>query len=177
MASNQPIWPLRATSTVAPGSVPLSTSRLNASESFSSREADKPMLSGLAWGRDGVCRGLTCFAAVWAFMVFSRVLLSAWMKCGAEVTAWIGHLAARLLQTPHGLCLKQRGRAALLRSHRSVAQLVEHRSPKPGVAGSSPATPASQDLASQDPASQDLASSAVVFPRAPTLTFARLGST
>jgi hypothetical protein len=27
--------------------------------------------------------------------------------------------------------------------HRSVAQLVEHRSPKPGVAGSSPATPAS----------------------------------
>jgi hypothetical protein len=26
--------------------------------------------------------------------------------------------------------------------HRSVAQLVEHRSPKPGVAGSSPATPA-----------------------------------
>jgi hypothetical protein len=26
---------------------------------------------------------------------------------------------------------------------RSVAQLVEHRSPKPGVAGSSPATPAS----------------------------------
>src|SRR5258708_37815072 len=29
-------------------------------------------------------------------------------------------------------------------SYRSVAQLVEHRSPKPGVAGSSPATPASQ---------------------------------
>jgi NAD(P)-dependent dehydrogenase (short-subunit alcohol dehydrogenase family) len=28
-------------------------------------------------------------------------------------------------------------------SRRSVAQLVEHRSPKPGVAGSSPATPAS----------------------------------
>ena len=26
--------------------------------------------------------------------------------------------------------------------HRSVAQLVEHRSPKPGVAGSSPVTPA-----------------------------------
>ncbi len=28
--------------------------------------------------------------------------------------------------------------------YRSVAQLVEHRSPKPGVAGSSPATPASE---------------------------------
>jgi hypothetical protein len=27
---------------------------------------------------------------------------------------------------------------------RSVAQLVEHRSPKPGVAGSSPATPANK---------------------------------
>ena len=27
-------------------------------------------------------------------------------------------------------------------SDRSVAQLVEHRSPKPGAAGSSPATPA-----------------------------------
>ena len=26
--------------------------------------------------------------------------------------------------------------------YRSVAQLVEHRSPKPGVAGSSPVTPA-----------------------------------
>src|SRR5215472_9263547 len=31
---------------------------------------------------------------------------------------------------------------------RSVAQLVEHRSPKPGVAGSSPATPASKALSS-----------------------------
>src|ERR1700756_1488754 len=38
---------------------------------------------------------------------------------------------------------------------RSVAQLVEHRSPKPGVAGSSPATPASgqsgNPLISNDP--------------------------
>ena len=30
----------------------------------------------------------------------------------------------------------------LANSNRSVAQLVEHRSPKPGAAGSSPATPA-----------------------------------
>ena len=33
-----------------------------------------------------------------------------------------------------------------IRFRRSVAQLVEHRSPKPGVAGSSPATPASVTL-------------------------------
>ena len=30
----------------------------------------------------------------------------------------------------------------VLRIFRSVAQLVEHRSPKPGVGGSSPSTPA-----------------------------------
>ena len=41
------------------------------------------------------------------------------------------------------LCLKRRGSAATPVPCRSVAQLVEHRSPKPGVAGSSPATPAS----------------------------------
>ncbi len=47
------------------------------------------------------------------------------------------------------LCLKRRGTAATQVSHRSVAQLVEHRSPKPGVAGSSPATPASRTCQSQ----------------------------
>ena len=34
IASNQPIWPLRATITVAPGRVPLSTSRLKVSDNF-----------------------------------------------------------------------------------------------------------------------------------------------
>ena len=47
------------------------------------------------------------------------------------------------LQSGHGLCLKRRGSAVTSGPYRSVAQLVEHRSPKPGVAGSSPATPAS----------------------------------
>ena len=41
------------------------------------------------------------------------------------------------------LCLKRRGSAATQWSHRSVAQLVEHRSPKPGVGSSSLSTPAS----------------------------------
>src|SRR6478609_5035575 len=72
MASNQPIWPLRATITVAPGRVPLSTSRLKASDSFCRREADSPMVSGLACGSDGVCGLVACLAAVWAFMNFSR---------------------------------------------------------------------------------------------------------
>ena len=34
----------------------------------------------------------------------------------------------------------------LANSNRSVAQLVEHRSPKPGAAGSSPATPANKKI-------------------------------
>ena len=34
----------------------------------------------------------------------------------------------------------------LANSNRSVAQLVEHRSPKPGAAGSSPATPAKKQV-------------------------------
>jgi len=91
MASNQPIWPLRATITVAPGRVHLSTSRLKASDNFWRRDGDKPMASGLAWGRDGVCGLAACLAAVWAFMNFSRYLpfglLSAWVKSGAEVAA------------------------------------------------------------------------------------------
>ena len=43
------------------------------------------------------------------------------------------------------------------RFSRSVAQLVEHRSPKPGVAGSSPAGPVSQSLRSCFQARQCLA--------------------
>ena len=51
-------------------------------------------------------------------------------------------VTASPLQSGRGLCLKRREPAATRVPCRSVAQLVEHRSPKPGVAGSSPATPA-----------------------------------
>ena len=73
--------------------------------------------------------------------------------------------AASPLQSGRPLCLK----APLIRSgdarvRRSVAQLVEHRSPKPGVAGSSPATPASEESASANPA--------VTLARGFTTTFA-----
>src|SRR5262249_19727783 len=54
-----------------------------------------------------------------------------------------GICRASPLQIDHALCLKRRGPKRLHRSPRSVAQLVEHRSPKPGVVGSSPTTPAS----------------------------------
>ena len=69
IASNQPIWPRRATITVAPGRVPLSTSRLKASDIRCRRTLDSPIVSGLASGREGVCGAVVCRAAVWAFMV------------------------------------------------------------------------------------------------------------
>src|SRR5665213_1819054 len=47
------------------------------------------------------------------------------------------------LQTGRCLCLKRREPAATRVPCRGVAQLVEYRSPKPVVAGSSPAAPAS----------------------------------
>ena len=87
MASNQPIWPLRATSTVAPGRVPLSTSRLKASDILCSRAAESPIDSGLAWGRDGVCGADACLAATCAFMVSPDrcySLLRLGTKSGAE---------------------------------------------------------------------------------------------
>src|SRR5258708_34509708 len=55
IAPNQPIWPWRATITVAPGRVPLSTSRLKASDIRLSRAGDNPSESGLGWGRGGGC--------------------------------------------------------------------------------------------------------------------------
>jgi hypothetical protein len=51
-------------------------------------------------------------------------------------------LTASPLQSGLGLCLKRRI-GGTLGSDRGVAQLVEYRSPKPVVAGSSPAAPAS----------------------------------
>ena len=47
-ASNQPIWPRRATIMVTPGMVPLSISRLNASDIRCSRIGDSPSDSGFA---------------------------------------------------------------------------------------------------------------------------------
>ena len=53
-ASNQPIWPRRATIMVTPGMVPLSMSRLNASDMRCNRMEESPSDSGLAWGSGGV---------------------------------------------------------------------------------------------------------------------------
>src|SRR5258708_6689099 len=68
-ASNQPIWPRRATMMVTPGMVPLSMSRLNASDMRCSRTDDSPSDSGLAWGSGGVFGAGACLAAGCAFMV------------------------------------------------------------------------------------------------------------
>src|SRR5712671_3480195 len=83
ISSNQPIWPRRATITVAPGRVPLSTSRLNASDIRCRRVDESPICSGLAWGREGVCGAAACLAAVWAFMV-------------SPVALVVGRIAGRL---------------------------------------------------------------------------------
>src|SRR6266850_3878848 len=88
-ASNQPIWPRRATITVMPGRVPFSISRLNASDMRCNRREERPSDSGLAWGSDGVCGAGACFAAVCAFMVSPVALVLCrvgWggLKSGAE---------------------------------------------------------------------------------------------
>src|SRR5450631_3155085 len=75
-ASNQPIWPRRATITVMPGRVPLSISRLKASDIRCSRIADKPSASGLAWGSGGVCGAGLCFTAACGVMVSPFVLVA-----------------------------------------------------------------------------------------------------
>ncbi len=99
-ASNQPIWPRRATITVAPGRVPLSISRLNASDRRCSRADESPSDSGLASGSDGVCGAAVCLpvvlAAVCAVMVSPgcscwwpdrQRLLLGHLKFGAEPVA------------------------------------------------------------------------------------------
>src|SRR5450759_1416127 len=84
-ASNQPIWPRRATITVAPGRVPLSISRLKASDMRCSRVEERPSDSGLAFGSVGVCGAAVCLAAVCAVMVSPFALVAlAWRKSGAE---------------------------------------------------------------------------------------------
>ena len=66
----------RATITVAPGRVPLSISRLKASDMRCSLRDDSPSDSGLAWGREGVCGAVAGLAAVCAVMVSPVVFLS-----------------------------------------------------------------------------------------------------
>ena len=150
-ASNQPIWPRRATITVAPGRVPLSISRLNASDRRCNRKGASPSVSGLAWGSGGVCGAAGCLAAACGVMISPLLLLLAGLAASLTQNAPVE-------QAVNGFALAVDGFALAIRtppmletariggdagSHRSVAQLVEHRSPKPGVAGSSPATPAS----------------------------------
>src|SRR4051794_41185123 len=94
IASNQPIWPRRATITVAPGRVPLSTSRLKASDISCSRLADSPIVSGLACGREGVEGADVGRAAVWAFMVSPVAVVGCGEESDAEAGAWIGGVDA-----------------------------------------------------------------------------------
>jgi hypothetical protein len=68
-ASNQPIWPRRATIAVTPGMVPLSISRLKASDMRCNRTDESPIDSGLACGSGGVCGAAVCLAAVCAVTV------------------------------------------------------------------------------------------------------------
>src|SRR6266849_266622 len=87
-ASNQPIWPRRATITVRPGTVPFSISRLNASDMRCNRREERPSDSGLAWGSGEVCGAGLCFAAVCAFMVSPVVLFS--FAGSGNVYCWDG---------------------------------------------------------------------------------------
>ncbi len=57
------------------------------------------------------------------------------------MTRWFGS-TSYLKRQNKGLKVLQNEKCNQLALDRSVAQLVEHRSPKPGVAGSIPATPA-----------------------------------
>src|SRR5258705_6955205 len=108
IASNQPIWPRRATITVAPGSVPLSISRLNASDIFCRSAVESPIDSGLASGRGGVCGADACLAAVCAFMVSPVALVvmaRANLAWKSRLEQW--RLTASPLHFGHGLCLKR----------------------------------------------------------------------
>src|SRR5262249_22684353 len=76
MASNQPIWPRLATMTVAPGRVPLSTSRLKVSDIRCSRAGDSASDSGFARGKGGVWGTAAGLVAVCAVMVSPVALVT-----------------------------------------------------------------------------------------------------
>ena len=92
IASNQPIWPRRATMTVAPGRVPLSTSRLKASDIRCRRTVDSPIVSGLACGErrglGGGCRAGRRSARSWSLPLLLLFVMDA--KSGPEAALWIG---------------------------------------------------------------------------------------
>ena len=144
-ASNQPIWPRRATITVAPGRVPLSISRLKASDMRCNRIDDSPERFRLGVGQrrrlrgDGVLGGglrghglSLCSCCSGLPEVCRRT---------PDLNRAFGRFALAIGALPMLETARIGGDAG---PYRSVAQLVEHRSPKPGVAGSSPATPASE---------------------------------
>ena len=74
-ASNQPIWPRRATIMVTPGMVPLSISRLNASDIRCNRTERQPERFRLGLGQGRGLRGGGGLAAVCAVMVSPVCLL------------------------------------------------------------------------------------------------------
>src|SRR5882724_6794030 len=84
-ASNQAICPRRATITVAPGMVPLSISRLKASDMRCNRGCESPSTSGFAVGSGGVCGVAACLAAVCAviFSPFTLIYLAGAVYSGA----------------------------------------------------------------------------------------------
>src|SRR5580692_5655597 len=92
-ASNQPIWPRRATIMVTPGVVPLSISRLNASDIRCSRTGESPSDSGLASGKGGVRGAAGCLAAVCAVMVSLPLAL----VVGRTDIIWVGQVWPRTL--------------------------------------------------------------------------------
>ena len=68
-ASNQPIWPRRATIMVTPGDGSLVDVALERVRHALQPDGESPSDSGLAWGRGGVCGAAGCLAAVCAVMV------------------------------------------------------------------------------------------------------------
>ncbi len=96
IASNHPIWPRRATITVAPGRVPLSTSRLKASDIRCRRALESPMVSGLASGREGVWGRMSAgrrSARSWSLPL--RLLFVETQVHSAEGVLWIGRSLLR----------------------------------------------------------------------------------
>ena len=83
-ASNQPIWPRRATITVAPGMLPLSISRLNASDIRCSRTDESPSDFGFGLGQGRGLRGGGGFGGGLRGHGLSRLLLLL-SGCGSEV--------------------------------------------------------------------------------------------
>ena len=80
-ASNQPIWPRRATITVAPGRVPLSISRLKASDIRCSRIGREPERFRFGLGSGGVCgAGAVLGGGLRGHGLSLLLLLVAWRK-------------------------------------------------------------------------------------------------